>query len=138
MWVHCILAVIEQLMLPHISTTRTTMTGEVLFVFLCILYWAVSKMTKKDSKEWNVSEVTQRPLHELEDFHRVGFCMSCVKQTRHPMHCDGCGGHNRYNIKESIVRNGETDYICTKCFHLARHSHHCDRCRGQTPIVEIR
>jgi hypothetical protein len=105
--------------------------------FLCWLLYCIRAEQKKKNKE--EPPAPRANSHELQDFHKVSFCTICVKQmTRHLEHCDGCGGHDRANIKQHIVKDGETDYICTNCFHLARYPNHCDLCGGRTTIVEIK
>ena len=141
------------------------MIKELLFVFLCILFWKGQNKNEEENVPstedglvqflvffaflWVFFSVVsdccckkkkikdENAVSCIEDnqkgFHQVGFCTSCVRQTRLPMHCDGCGGHDRSNIKQHFVMNGQKDYICTKCFHLARYSHHCDTCGAGPP-----
>jgi hypothetical protein len=121
------------------ATSLTTMTDHLFEgALLSIFYYFIVAIKGKEVPIINTHHIPSSSCDcDLKGFHQVGFCASCVKQTRLPMHCDGCGGHSRANIKQHVIENGQTDYICTKCFHLARYSHHCDTCGGRTTIVEI-
>jgi len=101
-----------------------------------ILYKIITDGTseKIEKKIRTASEMTNCWC-ELKDFHVVGFCTRCVKQTRLSHHCDDCGGHSRWNIVKHIVKEGGTDNICTRCFHLTRYAHHCDFCKESNSRV---
>lgn len=133
-----ILSIMAVLLLPKYPTQATVLlVGTILYSLYSYIGNVNSNKRKKESA--TLEEIRCRC--ELKDFHLVGFCTSCVKQTRLHWHCDGCGGHSRYNIVKHIVRNGRIDNICTRCFHLARFPHHCDFCKnnrgGSNGIVGI-
>ena len=101
------------------------------------LYCCFPRRSTKARASEDLQQTPNQLRHDLEGYHRIGFCTRCKQQTRLSDHCDGCGGHDRWNIKPHVIKDGVKDYVCTTCFHLARYAHHCDVCGGGSKIVAV-